>query len=143
MGRKKLSVYVDEQLERALRARATALGLPVSAVVADNLRQAVVQEGVGATMAEVQGALERAINRAVAKMADRVAYLSAYAAIEAGATRRLVAQWVAHELGAEVAQTWAKTARVATVRRMRQDPTELLRELEAAREAPDGEGRAR
>jgi len=121
-----MSIRVPVAIGKAIEELAAKEGVSLSQMGARLLEEALVaREG---KQVDFQARLEAQAQRALAKAADRLAYLASVAALEATAHRLMHAKVLAQMKGAEEIKRLSREARVEAARRLKV-PDELLREV--------------
>mgnify|MGYP000667840083 CR=1 FL=1 len=123
-----MTFHLPPALANHIRAEAARLGISQSELVS-RLLQRALEEDVASIYDRVAAGVEAAVGRGIQRMADRLAYLTATAALEAAQARVLVGGILAQQIGREKAQALVDEARARAARRLREKMDEHLRSL--------------
>lgn len=139
------TLWLDPDVLESLSKTARESDLSMSETANTLLRKVVVSRELEATGELVVKRLEQLIRRTLTASQERLIYLTAQAALEAGTTRQVLFNHLreAHLDGGKKALAWNKDARKHFVQRLRESPDELfqtLLELRGQGEVKDGEG---
>jgi hypothetical protein len=133
--REKLTLWVEAETVKSLRAMAGANKVTLSQVAAKYLELAVSQKAETAGTELVVPALEAAINRASRQLGDRLANLLARTALEATTGRRMVLQLMMAEFGDDKARSMTESAWSSSLDTLKK-PSEGVRELLGTADVP-------
>jgi len=127
-----MSIRVPVAIAKAIEELAQKEGTSLSQMGARLIEEALVARA--GKQVDFQARLEAQAQRALAKAADRLAYLASVAALEATAHRLMHAKILARTIGAEEVKRLSHQARAEAARRLKM-PDEVLREALRALEA--------
>ena len=123
----KATIWLEPEVLSGLKRLADDRRVSLSELCGLSLRRLVQGEALEAQSELVGARLEQLVLSAVADVGDRLAYLCAAAAIEGGASRRMLMDRVIQERGLEEGRALAGEARKAAARAIRERPGELLK----------------
>lgn len=121
-----MSIRVPVAIAKAIEELAAKEGVSLSQMGARLIEEALVARA--GKQVDFQARLEAQAQRALARAADRLAYLASVAALEASAHRLMHAKVLAREMGPEAVKRLSREARAEAARRLKA-PDELLREV--------------
>lgn len=123
-----ISVYANPAVAERLYELAEERDLSLSQVAEDLIREALEARELVPLRRQIEERFEAVVTRILARSLERVVYLCATAALEAGTARLMVAADLASRVGQERAKQLADEARKLAARRLKA-PDELLREI--------------
>lgn len=126
--REKLTLWVEAETVKSLRAMAGANKVTLSQVAAKYLELAVSEKAETAGTELVVPALEAAINRASKQLGDRLSTLLVRTALEAASGRRIGYQLLVKQLGQDEARDLVEAAWTSSVDSLKK-PAEGVREV--------------